>query len=244
MKRQAADKQPVLADDGLYQAWLARDNAGHHDQNLEIVQRLLLARPDDPDLHLLLARTLLAVDRFADSLSEVYRAIELGGNDAGILARAANMCFYEGDLGTARECTERAKSVAPRGFPLKEELKELGRNLKRREKGLARERRLSTSFDTDPSDPRIAADLARHLIRTGRNYAAYYVVARGLHYHPEHGRLARLERKLSKIVPKDERSEAQRWAGSGESRTLRDLSEATKGQVRAKWEAERRQGES
>lgn len=210
----------MTADDDLYPAWLARENAGHHEQNVQILERLLAARPEAPELHLLLAQTLLAMDRYPDCLSAVYRAIDLGENDASILMRALTVCRGAGDLVGARQCIDRAKRVAPRGFPLKKELREQDRYLKRQEKDQARGEHLSSSFDKEPRDWRVAADLARYQIRTGHTYAAYYVVARALHYNPEVGRLRRLERKLSKIVPSDECAEARRWAASGEPRTV------------------------
>jgi len=231
-----------VLDRDLYSSWCARDEAGHHDQNLQILERLLAARPDDPDLHLQLAVTLLALERYADARSAVNRAIDLGENDAAVLVRAGSLCFFNGDLSMARECIERVKRIAPRGFPLKKDLRELDRRLRRRKRGLDREKVLSSSFDDDPRDRLTAADLARHLARTGRTYAAYHVVARGLHHHPEDRSLRRLERKLRKRVPSDERTEAERWAASGEPRTLRDRSEAAAPHGENVSEADRRQG--
>ena len=206
--------------DDVYTSWLARSEAGHHDQNLGILGRLVAAHPDDPELHLLLALTLLDMERHADSLAAVYRAIDLGGNDAAILARAATVCLGNGDADTARECVRCAMAVEPPGFRLKKELRETSRDLRRREKSSARRDRLSASFDAEPRDARTASDLARELIKSGQRYAAYYVVARGLHHNPVDRRLRRLERKLKEAVPADERAAARRWAESGEPRTV------------------------
>jgi tetratricopeptide (TPR) repeat protein len=211
-------------DQDFYLSWRARDEARQHAENLQILGRLLAARPDDPGLHLFQAQTLLAMDRFADSQESVHRAIEFGQDDAGALTRSASLCLMAGDLSAARECADRAKRIEPQGFPLKKDLREIRRYLKRQEKTSDLKVRLSEAFDTDPSDRSAAADLARHLSRTGRKYAAYHVVARGLHHSPDDPTLRRLERKLRRSVPSDERNEAERWAASGESRTLTDLS--------------------
>lgn len=205
-----------MLDGELYQTWRAMNEAGHHEESLRMLRRLLEARPDDADLHLLLSQTLSAMNREADSLVAVYRAIECGEDDAAILTQAASRCFFRGDLATARRCIDRAKRIAPRGFPLKAELKEMDRSTARRVKGRATEERLEEAFEADGSDRKVAVDLARHLVRTGRTYAAYHIVARGLHHHPEDRTLRRLEGKLCSVVPDDVRLEAEQWARSGE----------------------------
>jgi hypothetical protein len=129
------------------------------------------------------------------------------------------MCFFEADLAMARCCADRAKRIAPRGFLLRKELKELDRNLSRREEGLDIERRLSRSFNAEPSDRQVATDFARHLVRTGRTYVAYHVIARGLRYHPDDRSLRRLKKKAGKIVPDAVKAEAEEWAASGEPTT-------------------------
>ena len=207
-----------MLDQDFYLSWRAREQAGQHAENLQILERLLAARPDDPDLHLFQALTLLAMDRYADSQESVHRAIEFGQDDAGVLTRSASLRLMAGDLIPARDCVDRANRIAPQGFPLKKDLREIRRNLKRQEKTSDLKVRLSEAFDADPGDRSAAADLARHLSRTGRNYAAYHVVARGLHHSPDDRTLRRLEQKLRKSVPSDGRNEAERWATSGESR--------------------------
>lgn len=184
-----------------------------------MVEGLLEVRPEDADLHLLLAMSLRASDPECDTLAAVRRAIDHGWDDASVLTRAASMCFYEADLATARSCVDHAKQIMPHGFPFKKELRELDRNLGRREKEFERHGRLSKSFNAEPHDRRVAAGLARLLAGTGREYTAYFVVARGLHHHPEDRSLRRLQRKLRKAVPEDVRAEAEEWAVSGEPTT-------------------------
>lgn len=208
-----------MFDPKLHQTWKAANDAGHHAENLRMVEGLLEARPEDADLHLLLAMSLRALDPECDTLAAVRRAIDYGHDDASVLTRAASMCFYQADLVTARRCVDRAKQIMPRGFPLKKDLRELDRNLGRREKTVERHRRLSKSFNAEPHDRRVAADFARHLADTGREYTAFFVVARGLYYQPEDRSLRRLERKLRKTVPDDVRAEAEEWAASGEPTT-------------------------
>ena len=185
-----------------------------------MVEAALEERPDDPHLHLLRATTLTGLEREVDSLAATYRAIECSQGDPESLTRAASHCFYKGDLATARRCVDCAKRFKSRGFIFRKELRELDRNLRRREKGLDREKRLSDAFDAEPSDRRVAIQLARRLGRTGRAYAGYYVVARGLYYHPEDRSLRRLKKRLGRTVPEDERSSAKMWASSGEPRTM------------------------
>jgi hypothetical protein len=130
------------------------------------------------------------------------------------------MCFYAADVPTARRCIDRAKRIQPRGFPLKKDLKELDRNVSRREKGQEVEERLSQAFESDPARPDLATDYARHLAGQGRSYAAYHIVARGLHYHPDDRSLRQLEEKLRPAVPDDVRAEAKEWAASGKPSTV------------------------
>ena len=181
-----------------------------------MLERMLDAHPREAHLHLLLAQTLVAMERRPESRSSVHRAIECGQDDAAVLTRAASMCFYAADLDTARSCVDRAKQVAPRRFVLKQELKELDRNVARRENGLEAEERLSDAFESDPGRPGVAADFARHLARNGQTYAAYHIVARGLHYRPTDRALRRLEKRMHASVPDDVRADAQEWAVSGE----------------------------
>jgi Flp pilus assembly protein TadD len=203
----------------LHQTWDAAYERGHHAENLQMVEGMLDVRPDDPDLHILHAMSLRALDRDDDVPAAVHRAIDCGEDDAAVMTRAASMCFYQADLETARRCVDRAKEIKPRDFPLKKELREHDRNLGRREKALDLERSLSSSFNAEPRDRRVAIDFARHLVRTGRAYTAYHVVSRGLLYHPDDRSLRLLERKLRKTVPDEERTEAKEWAASGEPTT-------------------------
>jgi hypothetical protein len=46
-------------------------------------------------------------------------------------------------------------------------------------------------------------------------YAAYHIVARGLHHRPADRALRRLEKRLRASVPDDIRAEAEEWAVAG-----------------------------
>ena len=192
------------------------DDEGRHGENIRMLERLLETEPSNPDLHLLLARTFSALDRREDSRSALQRAAGCGENDADVLTQVASMAFYAGEVEAARRCIDRAKKIAPRQFVLNEDLKELDRNVRRRDEGLEAESRLSSLFGSDPGRPGVAADLARHLERNGQTYAAYHAVARGLHYRPDDRSLLRLEKELGRAVPDDVRAEAERWAASDE----------------------------
>lgn len=191
------------------------DEAESHDENLRMLEHLLEGRPNDPNLHLLLARTLLAMERDEDSLAAVHRAICYGEDDPTILTQAASRCFFSGDLKTARRCVDRAARLAPRDFTLKKELKELTRSLSRRERRRQTEAQLQAAWRTDCTDRGTARSWASHLAHTGRTFAAYHVVARGLHHNPDDRHLRRLERKLRSAIPDQVRAEANEWAESG-----------------------------
>jgi uncharacterized protein HemY len=203
-----------VCDWELYDTWAAMDEAGRHDENLRMLNRVLAAQPDDPDLYLLRARTLLSMEKHSASLDAVHDAIARGRDSAEVLTKAGSMCFYAGDVATARWCVGRAKVLAPRRFVLKEDLAELDRNVSRREKGRETEERLTGAFEADPARLGVAADLARHLARNGQTYAAYHAVARGLRFHPDDRVLRRLAKRLRKVVPDDVRAEAEAWAAS------------------------------
>jgi Flp pilus assembly protein TadD len=204
-----------LIDPELYRTWLAIDEAECHDENLRMLEHWIEARPNDADLHLLIARTLCAMNRDEDSLSAVNRAIDCGEDDPAILTQAASRCFFAGDLKTARKCVDRATRVAPRDFPLKKDLKDLARNLSRRERERETEVQLQKAWRANCADGEVARSWARHLERTGRTFAAYHVLARGLHHNPDDRRLHRLERRLRSAIPDRVRAEAHEWAESG-----------------------------
>jgi Flp pilus assembly protein TadD len=204
----------------LYRTWLAMWEEGHLDKAAELFRRLLDDDPDDPELHLFLASALFELNQRAECRREVHRAVDLGWDDPSVLLRVVWLCLRRGDFKCARKCVDRAKQVMPRDFLFKEELREADRHLKRRVAGREKEKALSDRFEVDPEDRRTATELARHLARTGREYAAYYVVSRGLVYHPRDRKLRRIERKLGKVVPASEQAEAKKWAPSGESRFI------------------------
>jgi Flp pilus assembly protein TadD len=206
-----------VGDAELIATWLAMSDVGHHEESLRMLERLLDAHPDDAALHLLLSATLLATERDAESLHATHSAIRFGWDDPAILTRAASNCFYAGDLSRARACIDRAKRIKPRKFLFDSELKELDRNLRRREKGRDQEERLSVAFNADPRDLETTIDFARRLAFTGRSHAAYHVVSRGLIYHPDDRVLKKIEEKLRDEIPDAVRVEAEEWAKSGKS---------------------------
>jgi hypothetical protein len=53
----------------LHRTWSAADEEGHHAENLRMIEGMLDVRPDDPDLHLLHAMSLLALGRRDDVLA-------------------------------------------------------------------------------------------------------------------------------------------------------------------------------
>lgn len=204
-----------MIDPELYGTWLAMDEAGRHEENLRMLERVIEARQNDGDLHLLISRTLRAMDRDKDSLAAVHRAIDCSEDDPAVLTQAASTCFFSGDLKSARHCVDRAAQLAPRDFPLKKDLKELTRNLSRREKASHTETQLQAAWRADCTDRQTARAWAKHLAYTGRTFAAYHVVARGLNHNPSDRRLRRLEKKLRPAIPEQVRAEAHEWAESG-----------------------------
>jgi thioredoxin-like negative regulator of GroEL len=211
-----------MLDTELRATWSAMNDEGRHDENLRMLGRLLTAAPRDPDLHLLLASTLYATDRVAESLEATRRAIDLGGEDPAVLVQAASQAFYAGGLTTARAALDSAKKIAPRGFALRKELQDLDRNVDRRMRGLEEEKRLAEAFDLDPGRPGAAAELAQHFARNGQSFAAYHAVMRGLRYWPNDRALRRLERGLGPTIPPETRQSAEAWAASEKPFRIQD----------------------
>jgi Flp pilus assembly protein TadD len=197
--------------------WLAMTGVGHYEEARKMLEALLESHPDDPQILVLLAPTLSMVGDVEGSVVAARRTIECGWDDPTVLVRAASSCFGGGDLKGARKGVDRAKELKPRRFIFGPELRELDRNLRHREKNFRRERDLTRSFDTDPTDLEVARELVRLKFRSGRNYFAYHVVSRALLHHPRDRRLRRLRRKLVERVPADARAEAEEWARSGDS---------------------------
>ena len=86
------------------------DEQARHDENVRMLERLLKRAPSNPDLYLLLARTLRSLDRYADWRAALRRAAGCG--DAAVLTRVASMCFYAGELEAARRCIDRHHTLA------------------------------------------------------------------------------------------------------------------------------------
>ncbi len=203
-----------MFDRELYATWLAMHEEGRLGECLRMLSARIDAKPEDADLQLLAARTLLALDRPADSLDAARRAWVLSGDDPAVLVQVASMAFFAGDLTTAREVIDSAKKIAPRGFVFQKELDELDRNIAHRARVIGTEKRLVNLFELHPEQPEVVAALAHHLARNGQTFAAYHVVARGLRFNPSDRSLRRLERRLGPDIPPEARRTAHAWADS------------------------------
>ena len=131
----------------------------------------------------------------------------------------ASLCLGASDLITAEECIERAERIAPRALPLKKELREHGRNLRRRKKTMDLRQHLSDSFDTEPANRSIAIDLARHLIRSGQELPPTTWWREDFTFIRTIAPFAVWSTSSRKNVPDGERAEAERRTGSGKPRT-------------------------
>jgi Flp pilus assembly protein TadD len=207
----------VVWDQELTDTWLSMEDAGRTEEAVRMLERVLEDRPDDPDVLMLQAHSLQALGRDGESIKRLQRAVELGQDNPWILTRAASSYYFHADLRHSRTCLDRARQIAPRDFPARRDLKELDRNLRRRERDKETNARLIAAFEADPTDRETAIWLVRARIRTGLTYSGYHIVSRALLHHPDDRTLRRLERKLRRKVPAVERAEAMVWARSGDS---------------------------
>jgi Flp pilus assembly protein TadD len=154
--------------------------SGQHQDNFELLERAVRQFPDDPEIRLLYATTLLEY-RVDDVASEACKAAELAPDNPRILVRAAHLMLDRGDVDSARAAAIRADALAQPDFVLMADLINLKGLLAAidGEDHLAEEN-LRSALGRQPSNGPFAIDLARHLVSKGRREEAVEVIDQAL----------------------------------------------------------------
>jgi Flp pilus assembly protein TadD len=194
-----------VENQAVREAWLVRHELGRHEENVRVLEDLLATSPPNAELHMLLSTSLSGAGREEEASVERDSAVALAGGDPAILTRAAWSYFFNGAVAAARECADRAADLAPRDFFLRDDLREIRRNIARREKTADTEWALKTAFEDDPGQPKVGESLARLLARHGETYAAYVVVVKALRQRPDDAKLVKLRDKIARGIPADQR---------------------------------------
>lgn len=155
--------------------------AGGGDQEaFEFLEQASQQFPEDPEIRLLYATSLLPI-RPEDAIGEAIKAIELDPDEPVRLARAANLLFNMGQIGTARSYAKRAKEQVTPDFWFYPALLNLDGNFaaldgddERAEEGLR------AAMERDPEGGMFAVDLAKFLAKRGRNDEALEIVDQAL----------------------------------------------------------------
>ena len=92
---------------------LARYTQRHGGSGLEVLERLLEERPDDPDAHIAYARQLVQSGRLDDALGHLESRVEAGVAPARLLAALANLNFAAQRVTDAERVTDRMRREHP-----------------------------------------------------------------------------------------------------------------------------------
>ena len=165
--RKNRKKVAVAADQGL--KLLAEQR---HEEAYRFLEGATRQFPDDPDIRMHYAHSLLAV-RPEDAVPEITKAIELGPDEPVRLTRAAGILFKMGQVETARSYATRAKQLAPPGFLFMSYLINLDGHFAALE-GLDElaEEHFRLAVEQEPDGEVFAVDLAKFLSERGRREEA------------------------------------------------------------------------
>lgn len=171
--------------------------AGQHQENFEFLDEAVRQFPDDPEIRLLYATTLLEY-RPDGVAAEAAKAAELGSDNPKILVRAAHLMLDRGDVDSARAAAERANKLAPPEFVLMADLVNLLGLLAALdgEDNLAEEN-LRSALRRQPDNGPFAIDLARHLVSTGRPEEAIDVIDQTLNRTDRRENLERVRAEIA-----------------------------------------------
>jgi Flp pilus assembly protein TadD len=171
--------------------------AGRHQENFEFLKTAVQRFPDDPEIRLLYATTLLEY-RPDDVAAEAAKAVELGPDNPRILVRAAQLMFDRGDVESARSCALRANELAQPGFVLMSGLTNLNGLLAAAdgEHDFAEER-LRSAVESEPDNGPYAIDLARYLASRGRKGEALEVIDQALMQTSSRDNLERVRAEIA-----------------------------------------------
>jgi Flp pilus assembly protein TadD len=154
--------------------------------------------PDDPELRMHYAHTLLAV-RPEKAVPEVAKAIELEPNEPIRLTRAAGILFKMGQVETARSHVTHAKELAPPNFMFMPDLIHLdGHFAALEEKNELAEKNFRVAVEQAPTNAIFAVDLARFLSERGQRAEALEVIDEAMARTENKEPLQRLRGELGK----------------------------------------------
>jgi Flp pilus assembly protein TadD len=141
---------------------------GRHQENFEILQQAVQRFPEDPEIRLLYATTLIEFHP-EEVASEAAKAVALGPDNASILVRGGSLLLHRGDREAARSCVERAARLAPPDFALAGGLENLEGSLAALagQDDLAEEK-LRGAVGREPGNEPFARNLAVFLAERGR----------------------------------------------------------------------------
>lgn len=186
-KREAA----AAADQGL--RLLAK---GRRQEAYAFLERAVHRFPDDPDVRMHYADSLLAV-RPQDAIPEITKAIELGPDEPIRLTRAAGILFKMGQVETARSYATRAKDLASPDFLFMPYLVNLDSHFAALEgKDDVAEEGFRLAVEQEPDGETFAVDLAKFLSDRDRQEEALAVIDQALPRTPRKEPLERLRSEL------------------------------------------------
>lgn len=167
----------------------------------EFLEKAIRQFPDDPEIRLHWAISLLAV-RPQDALPEIAKAIEMDPNEPMRLTRAAGIVITMGDVETARSYATRAKELAPENFPFRVHLLSLDSHFAALEgKDKLAEEGFRRAIEREPDGEMLAVDLAQFLADRDRLREALEVIDEAL---PRARRRKPLERLRVELLSETE----------------------------------------
>jgi tetratricopeptide (TPR) repeat protein len=153
---------------------------GRDDEAFEFLEKAVQRFPEDAEIRLDYATSLLAV-RPEEVVAEAVKAIELDPDEPIRLTRAASLLFNRGEIETARSYVERAKRLATHDFSFRPELLNLEShfaahdgNDEMAEDGLCR------AMEQKPNGEMFAFDLAKFLVERNRREEALGIIHEAL----------------------------------------------------------------
>lgn len=170
--------------------------AGREQEATDFFQEAVQRFPDDPEIRLHYATSLL-VTRPEDAALQIVKAIELGADDPVQLTRASGMLFRLGDIETARLYANRATQLAPPNFFLTSYLLNLDSHFAALEgKDELAEEGFRMALEQEPRSDTLAIDLAQFLAKHGRQSEALEVIENSLPLTKRKDPLERLRGEL------------------------------------------------
>ncbi|HEX5525991.1 MAG TPA: hypothetical protein VFX44_02200 [Solirubrobacterales bacterium] len=168
-----------------------------HQEAYEFLTQAVRQFPDEPELRMHYASSLLAV-RPESAVPEIVTAVELGPDEPIRLTRAAGILFRMGQVETARSYAIRAKELAPPDFLFMPYLLNLDGHFAALEgKDAMAEEGFRLAVEQEPDGETFAVDLAKFLNERNRQAEALEVINEAL---PRTKRPEPLELLRSEIV--------------------------------------------